>query len=242
MKGADAFGAALLDWVQGGGVPEVIERDDGYFEEGAGPDAYLSDFDGWPAAEKQSIRLLRGRILDAGCGAGRVSLVLQQRGFDVIGIDESPLAVRAARNFGVANARRMTVDQLTKEIETSDSILLYGNNFGLFRNPERARRILTAWATCATPGTRIFAESTNAYTGGAPIVDRTYYRRNKTLGLAPGTARFRVHYKELRGPQLTWLFVSQREMRRIVSGTGWAMEQVLTDGPTEPYVAVLERR
>jgi len=242
MTGTDAFGAALLDWVQGGSVPEVIERDDGHFEEGAGPDAYLSGFDGWPEAEKHSIRYLRGRVLDAGCGAGRVSLVLQQRGFEVIGIDESPLAIRAARHFGVADVRRTTVDQLTKEIETFDSVILYGNNFGLFRNPDRARRILTAWAKRASPGTRIFAESTNAYTGGAPIVDRRYYRRNKTLGLAPGTARFRVHFKEFRGPQLTWLFVSQREMRHIVRGTGWSMDHVLADSLTEPYVAVLERR
>jgi SAM-dependent methyltransferase len=242
MTGSDTFGAALLDWVRGGSAPEVIERDDGHVEEGAGPEAYLSGFVDWPAAERHSVKLMRGRILDAGCGAGRVSLVLQERGFEVVGIDESPLAIQAARHFGVADARRMTVDQLTKGIETFDSVLLYGNNFGLFRNPERARRILTAWATCAATGTRVFAESTNAYTGGAPIVDRHYYHRNKILGLAPGTARFRILFKESRGPQLTWLFVSQREMHHIVRGTGWSIEQVLTDGPTEPYVAVLERR
>ena len=242
MTRTDVFGAALLEWAHGGRTPEVIERDDGHVEEGAGPDGYLSSFDDWPAAERRSIALLRGRIVDAGCGAGRVSLLLQRRGFEVVGIDESPLAIRAAQHVGVAGATRMTVDGLTQEIETFDSVLLYGNNFGMFRTPERARRILASWARRATPGTRIFAESTNAFTGGAPIVDRAYYRRNKTLGLAPGTARFRILYKELRGPPLTWLFVSQREMRHIVRGTGWVIERVLSDGPTEPYVAVLERR
>ncbi len=236
------FGTALYDWVRGGRTPEVIERDDGYVEEGAGPDGYLSGFQDWPTPEKQSIRLMRGRIVDAGCGAGRVSLELQERGFDVVGIDESPLAVRAARHLGVANLKRMTVDGLTREIDAFDTVVLYGNNFGMFRTPDRARRLLTAWARRATAGTLIFAESTSAFAGGAPIVDRTYCRRNKERGLAPGTARFRISYEELKGPRMTWLFVSQREMRHIVAGTGWKIECILADGPTEPYVAVLERR
>jgi 2-polyprenyl-3-methyl-5-hydroxy-6-metoxy-1,4-benzoquinol methylase len=242
MTSTDVFGAALFAWAKGDRTPEVIERDDGHVEEGAGPDGYLGGLDDWPAAEQRSIRLLRGRIVDAGCGAGRVSLVLQQKGFEVVGIDESPLAVRAARHLGVEDARHLSVESLTKEIEAYDSVLLYGNNVGMFESPERARRLLTAWARRARPGTRIFAESTNAFSGGAPIVDRAYYRRNKTLGLAPGTARFRIRFKASRGPKVTWLFVSQRELRQIVRGTGWVIDGVLADGLTEPYVAILERR
>lgn len=242
MHDTDAFGAALLDWVQGGTVPEFIERDDGKLEEGAGPEAYLADFRDWPEAEQKSVALMRGRILDAGCGAGRVALELQERGFDVSGIDESELAVRAARQFGVDHVRQMSVEMLTQEIESWDSVVLYGNNFGIFKTPHRARQVLSRWAGRATPGTRIFLESTSAYLGGAPIIDRSYYRRNRSKGLAPGTVRFRIHYRLISSPQLKWLFVSPDEMKRIIRGTGWSFGQVFTSHPADPYVVMLERR
>ena len=241
MTTADVFGAALLDWVQGGTVLEVLERDDGHLEDGAGPEAYLAPFGGWPAAERRSLRYLRGRVLDAGCGAGRVTKVLQRRGHDVVGIDESPLAIRAAALFGARGTRCASVDVVAHEIGGFDSVILFGNNFGIFGTPARATRVLTTWARGAAPGTRIFAQSTNGYTGGAPIVDRAYYRRNKERGLAPGATRYRIHYKDLVGPWLRWLFVSRTEMREIVRGTGWELVRVLGDGPIEPYVAMLER-
>jgi SAM-dependent methyltransferase len=196
----DAFGAALLDWVKGGDVPETIERDDGYVEEGAGPDAYLAPFSEWPDGEKQALEHVRGRVADLGCGAGRVARALQQRGFDVVGIDESPLAVLAAGIFGVDEARCAAAGSFHRDIQDFDSIILFGNNFGIFGSPERATRLLTRWARSAKPGTRILAESTSAYGGGAPITDRGYYRRNKELGLAPGHTRLRIRYHDVTGP------------------------------------------
>ena len=120
-------------------------------------------------------------------------------------------------------------------------MILYGNNLGVFGRPERARRALSAWARSAAPGTRIFVESTNAYTGGAPIVNRRYYWRNKQRGLVPGATRYRIHYQDVRSPWLDWFFASQAELRRITRGTGWRLERVLSVGTAEPYVAILER-
>ncbi len=38
----------------------------------------------------------KGRLLDAGCGSGKYSIPLQMRGFDVIGVDVSPVALKMA--------------------------------------------------------------------------------------------------------------------------------------------------
>jgi SAM-dependent methyltransferase len=236
----DAFGAALLDWVRGGKVCEVLERDDGHVELGSGPDGYLSPVRGWPIGERETLKHLRGRVLDVGCGAGRVALVLQEQGFEVEGVDASPLAIRAARTVGVRATRCIELEALTDELGRFGSILLFGNNFGIFGTPSRARRMLTRWARRASPGARIFAESTNPYSGGAPIVDRAYYRRNKARGVAPGQTKYRILYQDLVGSWNPWLFVSQRELRAIVRGTGWRIADCFGDGPIEPYVAVLE--
>jgi SAM-dependent methyltransferase len=237
----DAFGSALLDWARGGVESEIVERDDGYTEIGAGPEVYLADFKDWPAAERQSVRHMRGRVLDVGCGAGRVAWNLQQRGMDVVGLDSSPLAVQAAKIRGVKEVWSTSIDSLGSKIGTFDSIVLFGNNFGIFGTPERARAYLTRWAKETKPDARIFMESTNPYCGGAPGIDRSYYRRNKERGDMPGQARFRYHHGFIAGSWFSWLFVSRSEMRLILRGTGWHQARVLGERSSEPYVAILEK-
>ncbi|MGD0294805.1 MAG: methyltransferase domain-containing protein [Terracidiphilus sp.] len=40
-----------------------------------------------------------GRVLDYGCGPGRIALVLGRKGYDVIGVDKSPGMIHAARRI-----------------------------------------------------------------------------------------------------------------------------------------------
>lgn len=237
----DAFGHALVDWARGGTIPEIIERDDGFTAVGAGPEVYLSDLKGWPSAERQSLRYMRGRILDVGCGAGRVALNLQHRGYDVVGLDLSSLAIDAARIRGVKQLWCASLDSLGPKVGSFDAIVMFGNNFGIFGSPERARRVLREWAKRTDPRARIFLESTNPYCGGAPGFDRTYYQQNKGRGDMPGRARFRYHYDHFVGPWFPWLYVSKSELRQLLKGTGWHQARVLGERPSEPFVAVLER-
>jgi SAM-dependent methyltransferase len=221
-------------------VPEIIERDDGYFEEGAGPEVYLSSFSQWPRGERRAMREMRGRVLDVGCGAGRVALELQARGLDVVGLDASNDAARAARLRGVRTVWRKSLDDVGGRVSGFDSIVMFGNNFGLFATPERAKERLSEWARRAKPGTRLFVESTNAYGGGAPGMDRTYYRRNREQGRPPGELRARYRYDGAVGGWFTWLFVSRAELSSIVRGTGWRVERIFGSQLSEPYVAMLE--
>jgi SAM-dependent methyltransferase len=237
----DVFGRALLDWALGGITPEVLEREDGFTQVGAGPDVYLSEFNGWPTAERKSIRYVRGRVIDIGCGAGRVALELQKRGVDVVGLDASRLAAKAAKIRGVNEVWSTPIEDLDRRIETFDSFILFGNNFGIFETPTRARQLLVHLAKEAKPEARIFAESTNAYCGGAPAFDRSYYHKNKARGRSPGEVKLRYHYGHLVGPWFRWLYVSRSEMRSILVGTGWHLERILGAHSSEPYVAILAK-
>jgi SAM-dependent methyltransferase len=222
-------------------IPEIVERDDGYTEEGAGPEVYLAGAAGWPSGERQALRHVRGRVLDLGCGAGRVTLELQRRAFDVVGLDASVLAARAARLRGVDTVWCTTLKTLGPRIGSFDSIILYGNNFGLFETPDEAHERLKEWAQLTKPGARIFVESTSAYGGGAPGMDRTYYRRNRANGRPPGELRARYRYGDSVGGWFTWLFVGRGEMREILRGTGWRVARVFGSSIGEPYVAMLEK-
>jgi 2-polyprenyl-3-methyl-5-hydroxy-6-metoxy-1,4-benzoquinol methylase len=86
-RSSDAFGCLVWDHLHDGHAVEVIERDDGYIDTTAGAEAYFAPHESWPESKREAIALARGRVLDIGCGAGRVCLDLQERGLDVVGID-----------------------------------------------------------------------------------------------------------------------------------------------------------
>ena len=151
----------------------------------------------------------------------------------------SPLAAKAALIRGVNEVWSTPIEDLDWRIEAFDSIVLFGNNFGIFETPARARRLLIHLAKRTKPDARIFAESTSAYFGGAPAFDRSYYRMNKARGLSPGQVKLRYHYEHLVGPWFRWLYVSRSEMQSILVGTGWHVERTLGAHPSEPYVAIL---
>ncbi len=235
----DVFGIALLEWAVGATAPEILERDDGFTQVGAGPEVYLSEFAAWPSCERQSVRSIRGRVLDIGCGAGRVTLELERRGFDVVGIDTSPSAIKAAQLRGVRNVWELPVEKLGDTVATFDSFVLFGNNFGIFRTPIRAQKLLRLMAKRSKTDARMFLESTDAYFGGAPALDRSYYHRNKSMGRSPGQVKLRYHYGHMVGPWFHWIFVSRSELRSLLVGTGWRIERIIGSQLGEPYVAIL---
>lgn len=239
--GDDAFGRALLDWVHGGGEPEVHEREDGWVEVGAGPDVYLAPHRDWPVTERRAMRLVRGRALDVGCGAGRVALHLQDKGVDVVGADASPLAVRAARRRGLRRVQQLSVEELGPQLPGFDTVLLMGNNTGIFGTPARLRAGLTAWARHLGPEARILAESASPSGGGVPTLDPSYRGANRRRGRMPGQLRLRTRYHRAATPWFWWLYVSPAELRGLLQGTGWRMSTVLVSAVDEPFVALLEK-
>jgi SAM-dependent methyltransferase len=218
-----------------------MEREDGFIDVGAGRDVYLSPFDDWPGPERQAMRYVRGRVIDIGCGASRVALHLQEQGLDVTGIDASQLAVRASRARGARRVWRLSIDHLANRVGSFDTLVLLGNNFGIFGSPHRLRTIMTEWGHRTSDEARILAESMDPY-HDAPLLHQAYRRWNRERGRMPGQVRLRVRYRDWATPWFEWLFVSPTEMRGLLRGTGWHVRRVLRSAKSDPYVAILEKK
>lgn len=234
----DAQGQAIYDQLHGGTASEVIERDDGLLN-AAPPGVYGQPFKAWQPQQREALRYVRGRVLDLGCGAGRHALELQRRGFYVLGIDNSPLAIRAARERGLQRSRVMSVTQVGRRLGTFDTLVMLGSNFGLLANAGRARWLLRRFRGMTSAEARIVAESRDPY-DTTERVHRAYHARNRRRGRLGGQIRMRVRYRELATPWFDYLFVSQREMAQILAGTGWRIERTLESGGPN-YVAVIGR-
>ena len=241
MKGLeDAYGRLILQYLDEGEGIEIVEREGGFIDAGSyGPAAYFFPFRRWPKTERQAIRLARGRVLDVGCGAGRVALYLQERGHEVVGIDLSPLAVEVSRRRGVRDARELAVTRVGRELGRFDTIVMFGNNFGLMGSRRRAPWLLRRFRSIANERARILAESVNPYKTDKPE-HLAYHEQNRRRGRMAGQLRIRLRHQQYATPWFDYLLVSPEEMAGLAEGTGWELERVIDVGE-HVYVGVLER-
>ena len=238
-KKQDAFGQEIYDRFRGANVQEIAERDDGHIGVSSGPLAYFAEYPDWSARERKAIALARGRVLDVGCGAGRVCLHLQRKGLEVVGIDNSPLAVKVCRLRGVRNVRLMSITQVSARLGTFDTIVMYGNNFGLFGSFRRARWLLRRFRNLTSPRGRIIAETLDPYDTTDPR-HFAYHRSNRRRGRMGGQARIRIRYKACVGQWFDYLLASRDEVRKIAAGTGWRVSRFIEPKGAR-YIAVLEK-
>ncbi len=185
--------------------------------------------------ERRALRFVRGRLLDVGVGAGRVALELQARGLQVVAIDVSAGAVEVASKRGVRDARLLALEDVDASLGHFDTLVMYGNNFGLFGSRAKARRLLRRLRPLAG---RIVACSNDPYATEDPA-HLAYQERNRSRGRMSGQLRVRVRYRTLVGPWFDYLVVSPDEMAEIIEGTGWQIRRLVQDEGSY-YVAVLE--
>jgi SAM-dependent methyltransferase len=234
----DAYGWEIWNCHKGVSTYEVIEREDGLIDVGSAL-PYFQEHDRWPIHERQAIERARGAILDIGCGAGRVALYLQGRGHRVLGIDNSPLAVKVTKLRGVKSARVLSIDDIEALGGRFGAIVLYGNNFGLFGGMAKARRLLALMRQITTPDATILAATTDPYATEDPI-HIAYHQRNRKRGRMGGQIRLRIRYRQFCGEWFDYLFASPAEVSTIVENTGWVVSEIVeSQGPG--YVAILRR-
>jgi SAM-dependent methyltransferase len=216
----DAFGAALLDYLQGRHMPELmLEVKGGSSGPAMQPEWFFRSFESWDWWEREILPLVRcGPVLDLGAGAGRAALYFQQQGLPVTAVDASPGAVEVCRRRGIADVRLGDVNDPPRDRSWAAVLLLCGN-LGLGGSWEGNRRLLTQLAELATPGAVLVGDSVTP--PGSPQVD------------------LRIRYKDLITPWWPQYNIPAERMAALVDGTGWTIGKHLQDGDDH---AVLLRR
>lgn len=237
---SDAYGASMLSYLATGSAPaRVVERDDGFMETTRDPSPYFAQFRDWPQQDRRAMRYVRGRVLDVGCGAGRFSLYLQQRGFSVLGIDSSAGAVEVSRRRGVRDARHLPLDEINATLGTFDTVLLLGGTLGLLADTQKAHALLCLLDRITTERGRVIGESRNPHATADPQ-HLAYHARNRNLGRLPGQVRLRVRYGDDSTPWFDYLLVSPAELDLLLQESSWRRNHVI-QGEGGLYIAVIDK-
>lgn len=238
----DAHGQVILKYYLKQRSFDVVEREDGYVNIDDGAEQYFSDYGDWERHEKEAIKYATGRCLDLGCGAGRAILYLQRKGHYALGIDSSPLAIKVCKMRGAKHVKIMDISGIgTLGRNSFDSVIMFGNNFGLFGSMRKARVLLKKLYLATSKDGVIIAETRDPYLTGNPAHFK-YHARNRERGRMPGQLRIRVRFMQYSTPWYDYLYVSKREMKELLSGTGWKVKRFIdAEGHKENglYIAII---
>jgi SAM-dependent methyltransferase len=235
----DAFGQEMWACYNGEGTYEIGERDDGYIDIGPDTKVYFSRYEEWSLHEKKAMEFVKGRVFDIGCGSGRHSLYLQDKGFDVLGIDVSPLAIRVCKLRGLKKAEVMSIEEVDFKPSSFDTIIMMGNNFGLLGNSKRTKRLLKRFHEMTSKNALIVADTRDPYKTENPF-HLEYQEFNRKRGRMSGQLRIRIRYKKYATKWFDYLIVSKEEMKEILRGTGWKIKEFLDSGDSG-YTAIMEK-
>jgi SAM-dependent methyltransferase len=107
------------------------------------------------AADKELLRHCHGPVLDVGCGPGRLTVALTERGIPALGVDISRAAVAQARAAGAPALHRSVFDPLPGQGRWA-TVLLADGNIGIGGLPAR---LLLRCAGLLAPTGRILIEA-----------------------------------------------------------------------------------
>lgn len=231
----DIIGIALLDYYHGNYSEDIITETN-ISEEDELPLPYLfRNFKEMPKIEQTALKSVRGKILDVGCGAGSHSLYLQERGFEVMGIDTSKGAIEVCKLRGLQSAKNINLLQL--ENERFDTILMLMNGTGIFRNLENTSKYVHHLKSLLNPEGQILIDSSDLQymydtteEGGILVPANRYY----------GELDFTMRYKGMVSESFEWLYLDERLFEEICSENNLNFK-VICRGENFDYLAQLTK-
>jgi SAM-dependent methyltransferase len=157
----------------------------------------------------------RGETLDVGCGPGRMTRALAERGHTVLGIDVVPEAVRMTRRRGAVAILRDVFDTVPGEGRW-ETVLLADGNIGIGGDP---RALLVRVRSLLVPGGRV-------------VLDVA----------APGTGvqsrRISLQTSAVRSRPFSWAWVGAEAVGTLAVSAGLAVAGMRRHG--DRWFAVLE--
>ena len=230
----DIFGQALLDF-QKGNYTEDIKTLSSLEEEDWLPIPYLfRKFKEMPRIEKKALTMCRGKILDVGCGAGSHSLYLQNKGFEVVGLDQSKGAIDVCHNRGIHTL--VNTEFLNYIEDRFDTVLLLMNGLGIAGKIENLGVFLNHAKRLLKPNGQILVDSSdiiymfeNDEDGGYWVPgDLDYY----------GEVKFQMEYKKQKGPIFDWLYLDFITLTKYADQVDLHCE-LIVEGDHYDYLAKL---
>lgn len=220
----DIIGKAIASYFHSPSGQTVRVRIDGDEESEMPASLFFREPREMPPLEQRALELSRGRVLDAGAGAGCHSLALLGRGLEVTALELSADAVAVMKARGIEKAEHG--DLFTWTGGPFDTILLLMNGIGIAGSLAGAERLLFHLRPLLAEGGQILFDSTDVlhlYADHEGVVeidfDEPYF----------GEMEIEVEFDGLRSDPFRWLYLDPFALRELAARTGFRAEMVAED-------------
>lgn len=212
------FGYALEAYYKGKEDAKVVyHRDDGQSTEDY-IKGYFRSYSSFPEREKVAIKSCKGKILDIGAGAGRHSLELQKRGYNVLAIDICDKACEIMKFRGVKNVKCSPYFEL--KVDKFDTLLLMGCSIAFVENLNGIKKFLEYAKTLLNPNGIILMDSRDVKVTDNPK-HIEYQKKNVKLGKYPGEITISIEYNGKLGKEFQILHIDPDTLKETAEKAGW---------------------
>jgi SAM-dependent methyltransferase len=230
----DVFGTALLDFQTGKCKEDILTSTSISDEEPLSVSYLFRTYDEMPKLEQTALELVKGSILDIGCGAGSHSLHLKAKGFKVKSIDISPKAIECCQLRGLDNAEVLNV---LDETQRFDTLLLLMNGSGVFQSLEETPKVLNHLKKLLNKNGQILIDSSDIKymfeddDGGVWLdMHNAYY----------GELAYTVRYKG-KEDSFKWMYLDFDRLKTACSIVGLQCIKI-EEGPHHDFLAQIKKK
>lgn len=233
-KGKDPMGRAIFDYYSTGKAAKLRVQSSMFYEDEIPVPTLFRTFEQMPIQERKAIELCEGRVLDVGAGSGCHSVILKEKGHEVVAIDISELSVEVMKKRGI-DARNVNFFDETFT-EQFDTILLAMNGIGIVGKTTRLEEFFRSAKRLLAPGGRILLDSSDIKyvfmdDDGCMDIDLAagYY----------GEIDYMMRYKNITGEAFDWLYIDFDTLSMYAEEFGFTCEKCI-DGEHYDYLACLK--
>ena len=235
-KGKDPMGRAISDYFHTGKAAKLRVQSSMFYEDEIPVSTLFRTLEEMPVQEKKAIELCTGRVLDVGAGSGCHSIILKEKGLEVVAIDISELSVEVMKERGI-DARNINFFDGTF-IEKFDTILFAMNGIGIVGKTTRLEDFFRSAKRLLAPGGKILLDSSDIKyifmdEDGSMEIDLAagYY----------GEIDYKMRYKNISGEPFDWLYIDFDTLSMYAEEYGFNCEKCI-DGKHYDYLACLTKR
>ena len=228
----DLFGQALLDYQNGNNTEDIITSTNISSDDTLPLDYLFRSYKDMPKLEQKALQLVKGKVLDVGCGAGSHSLYLQEKGFSPKAIDISKGAIEVCKQRGVINTE---IKDILNETDTFDTILLLMNGTGIFQELTHVSTYLTHLKSLLNPNGKILIDSSDIKYMFEDEDGGFWYDMNTNYY---GELDYYLSYKGEKEKPLKWLYLDFNTLLTACHAVGLQCD-LITEGAHYDYLAKL---
>ena len=223
MPNNDILGTALKDYLKGENK-ENITVISSIAEDDELPLHYLfRKADQLPKLEQKALSLCYGKVLDVGAGSGTHSLLLKEKGLDILSIDISEGAVEVMKERGL-NA--LTTDFMQLSNQQFDTILLLMNGVGIAQKLNKLTHFLNHAASLLNEDGQILLDSSDIKYMFTEEDGSIWLNLN---GEYYGEVTYQMKYNNHLSSEFSWLFVDFEKLKKHAIKANLNCELVFED-------------